>query len=832
MKEEWDSSTKGHVYRSLGIKYFNLSDFKKALEYHQQELKIVQDAGDKAGQGLAFAYIARAFFHLCDIKMAILYQEKRVGIAEEVGDRVGQGRAYANLGKAYHSLGDFKTAVEYFQKRLSIAEELEDRAVQAGAYANLGIAYHSLGEFTKAIKYHQLDLSISEEIGDKVGRGRAYTNLGVAYSSLGDFKTALEYHQQDLSVAKETGDKAGKGRAYGNIGIAYRSLGDFKTALKNHQQEVKIAEELGDKAVLGGTYANLGNAYRSLKKFQEAKEYYQRHHNIAEDIGDKAGQGGACANLGLVNRDLGKFQEALEYHQLELRICKEVGDKVGQGRAFTNLGCVCHNLRDFNKALEYHELALKMSKEFEALTGQALAHFNLGRVYHSLGDLSKAEYFFQLSVTFCEETRDRLHSEDDWKISIRDYYKDAYTALWTVQLQQNKIVEALHTAEQGRGQALIDLMESRYDLTLGQFGTSKELEARSDVTGNTSSQTLFLAGGRRAINIWVLENENAFHFVQEKINEESLQPLIDEVYQNIVDEKGSTSSDSDRDVLKILYNVVINPVADLIHSNEVIIVPDGLLFLVPFAALKDQNSKHLSETYRIRLIPSLTSLKMLSKCPEWHHCTAGALLVGDPWVANIRFRGDKVKQLPSAKEEIEMIGEILKIDALTGKEATKGEVLSRMNSVALVHIAAHGCPETGEIVLSSNTTGLSKKEGDFLLTMKDVLDVNLRAQLVVLSCCYSGQGEVKAEGVVGIARAFLGSGARSVVVSLWKIDDRATLEFMKHFYEHLMEGESASKSLNQAMKCMRKSDNFNGVKFWAPFVLIGDDVTLNFGQTR
>ena len=182
---------------------------------------------------------------------------------------------------------------------------------------------------------------------------------------------------------------------------------------------------------------------------------------------------------------------------------------------------------------------------------------------------------------------------------------------------------------------------------------------------------------------------------------------------------------------------------------------------------------------------------------------------------------------------METIGKILKIDPLTGKDATKAEVLSRLNSVALIHIAAHGCAETGEIILSpSPTRSKRSKEDDFLLTMTDVLNAKLRARLVVLSCCHSGRGKIKAEGVVGIARALLGAGAHSVLASLWAISDGATLEFMRKFYEHLVKGESASTSLNQAMKVMRKSDNFSDTKYWAPFVLIGDDVTLSFEQTR
>ena len=138
--------------------------------------------------------------------------------------------------------------------------------------------------------------------------------------------------------------------------------------------------------------------------------------------------------------------------------------------------------------------------------------------------------------------------------------------------------------------------------------------------------------------------------------------------------------------------------------------------------------------------------------------------------------------------------------------------------------------ETGEILLAPNPTASPKpKEKDYILTMADVLQAKLRARLVVLRCCQSARGEIKAEGVVGIARAFLGAGARSVLVSLWALEDEATLEFMKRFYQYLTEGQSTSEALNRTMNFMMESDKFNKVKHWAPFVLIGDDVKLEFG---
>ena len=207
----------------------------------------------------------------------------------------------------------------------------------------------------------------------------------------------------------------------------------------------------------------------------------------------------------------------------------------------------------------------------------------------------------------------------------------------------------------------------------------------------------------------------------------------------------------------------------------------------------------------------------------WSVILVGLSMRQDPWVQDV----NKLPPLPFAREEVEMIGRSLGSTPLIGRQATKDEVLQRIGSIALVHITAHGNKETGEIALAPNSG-----ETDFSMTMKDELRAQTRARLVVHSCCHSAHGKIKAEGVVGIARAFLGAGARSVLVSLWAIDDKATLEFMKNFYQHLVEGKSASKALNQAMNCMRESEEFSDVKHWAPFVLIGDDLTLEFGGSE
>jgi len=286
--------------------------------------------------------------------------------------------------------------------------------------------------------------------------------------------------------------------------------------------------------------------------------------------------------------------------------------------------------------------------------------------------------------------------------------------------------------------------------------------------------------------------------------------------------------------LRLLYDTVIGPIADLICSDELLIVPDGPLSMAPYAASLDHDSRYLSEYVRIRIIPSLRCLKTITDCPEDYHNKGGALLIGDTCIEEVTSQLNRTtySQLPGARKEVEAIGEILKTLPLIGSQATKDEVLKRIGSVALIHVAAHTEMDTGDIILAPKTTQSSATptEEDYILKAEELRAIKLCARLVVLSCCHSGRGEVSSEGVVGIVRAFLGAGARSVLLSAWRVDADATIELMRSFYQHLADGDSASVALNHAMTCLRESDKFGMAKYWASFAQFGDDVTIDLEE--
>ena len=799
--------------------------FNTKIDFLERVLKVAKRVGHKAGEGYAYNDLGMAYQSLGDFTTAIDYHECHLKIAKEVGDKVGEGICYGNLGFAYQSLGDFKAAIDYHGQHLKIAKEVGDKAEEGSAYGSLGCAYHRLGDFKTAIDYHERDLKITKELGDKANEGKTYGNLGNAYQRLGDFKKAIECYKRSLKTAKEVGDKAAEGNAYGNLGNAYGNLGDLKTAIDYHERHLKIAKELGDKAGEGKAYGSIGKNHLKLNNFETANDYIKRCHNINKDVGDKVVEGTCYGYLGNVYQGQGDFKTAIDYHKQHLDIAKDVGD---------------------NAAI-------------------AMSFFQLGRSFELDRSLPKALDCFYSSVKMFNIVRHDLKGKDEWKINYRNMYEIAYASLWRLLLQQGEVEKALIAADQGRAQALNDLMELNYGFQTTHCQVTLE-ESTCHSFNVPRSVTIFIAIDEQDIVFWIVQEGKHVILRKKEVSHDSslklnnfLESSIATAFQEIGVRAGVKCEDRSLDklrdeqmpnesspqtplkpvpcqmnALRTLYDLIMDPIADLVQGDELIFVPEGPLCLAPFAAFVDSKSSYFCDICRLRVIPSLTSLKLITDSPDGYHSKAGMLLVGDPWVQEVVIPGKILEQLPCARDEVQMIGRIFNTKPLIGREATKSEVLRRLPSVALIHIAAHGRMETGEIALAPNTTRKSQipADEDFLLTMKDVTSAQIRARLVVLSCCHSGRGEIKAEGVVGIARAFLGAGARAVLVSLWAIDDDATLEFMESFYSHLVKGISASESLNKAMKHMRDSDEFNEVKHWAPFVLIGDDVTIELGGSE
>ena len=854
-------------YGNLGAVFKSLGQCDKAKEYHQKALVITTEIGDIQGEASCYGSLGTVFLSLGQYDKAKEYLQKALVIKTEIGDRQGEASCYGNLGTVFYSLGQYDKANEYHQKALVIATEIGDREEEATNYGNLGTVFYSLGQYDKAKEYLQKALVITTEIGDKKEEASCYGTLGTVFCSLGQYDKAKEYLQKALVITTEIGDRRGEASCYGNLGTMFEWLGQYDKAKEYHQKALVIRTEIGDRQGEASCYGNLGTVFYSLGQYDKAKEYHQKALVIRTEISDREGEATSYGNLGTVFQSLGQYDKAKQYLQKGLVITTEIGNKNGEAAHLTKLGGVSRTVGDYEASEVCLEKALFISRdigagrrEFEVLKQYAILYLLQNKIKDSLSCL-------HLCIEKYEELRYFLGANDEFKTSLLEHSGIfPYKLLCTLLCDTGNARDALYVEELGRARGLSDLMAEKYSVETHIFANPQSWFGIENILRKQNNCTcLYISYFQKRLHLWILKTSGVLHHRRISVEENlvqaglpkdlSLSQFFDDNFRglgilptkdcedrslNTINvqplspaQKSSArlrlvEEDEDKEVissLSLCYKIFIAPVYDLLEGPEVIIVPDRSLYKVPFAAMSEkEGAKYLSETHKIRVIPSLTTLKIIQDSPEGYHSNTGALIIGNPKV-------NWLPSLPFARKEAEMVGRLMRVPPLLEEKATKQAVLERIGSVSLIHFAAHGNAQRGEIALSPvpipNSQNAILPREAYMLTMADVSRVKVRAKLVVLSCCHSGRGEITAEGVIGIARAFLGSGARSVLVALWAIPDLATEQLMNRFYKHLVEGESASESLHRTMKWMRKNCS-RKMSDWASFTLIGDDVRLEF----
>ena len=853
-------------YSNLGGVLDSLGEYKTAKEYYKKGLAICMEIGDRQREGVIHCNFGNVSYLLGEYKKAKEYFEKALAICMEIGDRQGEGANYSNLGGVFDSLGEYETAKEYYKKALAISMEIGDRKGEGVVYCNFGNVLYSLGEYKKAKEYFEKALAIRMEIGDRQGEGVDNGNLGKVFYSLGEYKKAKEYLEKALDISMEIGDRQGEGANYGYLGSVFYSIGEYKKAKEYHEKSLTISMEIGGRKGEGVAYADLGTAFLSLGKYKKAKEYYEKQLAITIEIGERNGEGAGYDNIGSVFYSLGDYQKAKEYHEKALSIRMEIGDRVGETICYHKLGNVYRSLGKYDVAEEYLEKARSISSDVGDTMNEFQILCSFSWLKLSQSKLEDAYSYLCEGIEKYEKLRNSLKGNDQFQISLLEAHGTfPYKMLCRMLCATSNSRDALYVEELGRARVLADSMAGKFSLE-NHISVNPEswFGIENIVNKESKCAFLYISYYDRDVFLWLLKTNGGIFFRNATVDENTLRAELivdlDGVFQksfcsfgvlpkricedrslsetmsiSLHDEseaplRGEETQNTEKN-LQLCSTLLIAPVADVLTEPEIIIVPDRSLHRVPFAALRDQpGGEYLSETFRLRFVPSLSTLKLIQDSPADYHSQTGALVVGDPKVGEVLYKGSRldITPLPCARKEAEMVGRLLGVKPLLGEHATKEAVLQAINSVSLIHFAAHGNAERGEICLSPNRATINiPQEEDYLLTMSDISQVQLRSKLVVLSCCHSGRGEIKQEGVIGIARAFLGSGARSVLVALWAIEDKATEQLMSRFYEHLVSGESASESLHQAMKWLR-SNGFPKVCQWAPFMLIGDNVTFDF----
>ena len=853
----------GSVFKSLGLQV-------EAKEYLEKALAFNNEIGNRNGQAKCYEHIGTMFMSFGEYIKAKVNLETALAIATEIGDRAGEARCYAQLGDVFTSLSENVKAKEYTERALAIRIEISDRKGVALCYKKLGMLLWWLGDYDKAKEYVERALAITARLGDRAGEASYYALLGNLFTSLGENVKAKEYTERALAIRIEISDRKGVALCYKKLGMLLWWLGDYDKAKEYVERALAITTKLGDRAGEASCYARLGDLFTSLGENFKAKEYTDRALAIRIEICDRWGVAECYGILGNIFSSLGEYFEAKEYFRNALLISIEIGDRDGEAKSYRNLGHL-FTMLDHQIAEVCFEKALYLSSTIEVRYLELQVLFGYSILFLQQNKLKEALWYLHQSIYKFEEQRNLLGINDQLKISFLEARgASPYKLLsWLLCVTRNPH-HALYVEELGRARGLSDLMAEKYSVETHISANPQSWSGIGDILKKENNSTcLYISFFANVVQLWIMKSSGVIYFKtipvkeyfvlaglakklslddilvnsfrsfgclpMEECEDRSLQ--VGEPQPISLEQRSSKASrlveedNNEEEISSIFlcYKIFIAPIYHLLEDPEVIIVPHSSLYKVPFAALKEKDgAEYFSESHRIRIVPSLTTLKLIQDSPVDYHSNSGALIVGNPKVGWL-------SPLPWARIEAEMVGRLVGTAPLVGERATKQAVLEQITSVSLIHFAAHGDAERGEIALSPNQTPdnpniIPPKEA-YMLTMGDVSRVKVRAKLVVLSCCHSANGQIRAEGVIGIARAFLASGARSVLAALWAIPDSATEKLMRRFYEHLVGGESASESLHQAMKWMR-NNGFTMESDWASFMLIGDDVKLEFGKQR
>ncbi|NER46477.1 MAG: CHAT domain-containing protein [Symploca sp. SIO1A3] len=777
---------------------------------------------------------------------AIAYFKRALEIYREIGDRTSEAWLLHKIGSTYNFARNINEGIKYLEEALELAREISDTSREVFVLNGLGNSYMLGGPVEKSLPYYRESLLLAREIGHESGEAKALGSLGVYYRVTGKYNKALDYLEEARSLLEKLGDQAGVQIAYGQLGLTYRKLGQLEEAKKALEEQLKIAEELdnlgGQRAALG----NLGLIYFDLEQYDKASEYHNQQLTLAESLGDQDTKASALANLGMVSEAKGDYEQALNLYrqseEIRLSLGQDTGYLAGQ------FGLLYRSMRKHRKALPYLRRYVEATRNNNDRYTHGVALANLAVTLYELRRYKEAEENAIEAIKVRESLSENLKDRD--KISINDSFSKTYGLLQLILVKLGQEEIALETAERGRARALVEILLTRLNQ---QQESPPELifpdleEIKKIAKEQNATLVEYSLVPDEQLYIWVISPDGKINFRSvDPPKDTSLQELV-RVNRKQIGVRGRSSSNSTSQGnisathLQQLYQLLIEPIAEFLPQNEeerIIFIPHQELFLVPFPALLDANEIYLIEKHTILTAPSIQALSLTSKQKRGvsSNLPRGeeVLVVGNPLLPQQRIgeNSEALKPLPGAEQEAINIAAMLNTTPLIGAQATEPAIVRKMTNAKVIHLATHGLLDDingvgspGAIVLAS--TG----NDDGFLTSSEIMEkfgqasaTPLQAELVVLSGCDTGSGDIKGEGVIGLSRSLIAAGIPTIVVSLWQVPDDDTNLLMREFYTNLYERKlDKAQAMRQAMLTMLNDDggNFDPIA-WAAFTVIGE----------
>jgi CHAT domain-containing protein/uncharacterized protein HemY len=794
--------------------------------------------------------------------------------AQTVAEREQEAARLIDLGKEQYERSHFAEALQSYEQALVIYQAIDDTTQVGNALNYLATVYVDVGEYTRAQELYERSLKIFQQLNSPLGIGNSFKGLGLVYRSLGEYALAQQYYERALIIFREIGEKKVEGTTLTGLGNLFLALGQYTHAQQYYEESLRVHQEIDSPRGEGYALNNLGVVYDNLQQYERAQNFYKNSLFIFQEIGDRAGQSITLNNLGALYNNIQEYLEAQYYYKRSLAIAQEIGDRAGQGIALNNLGLIYQKLKNYEMAQQIYEESLLIFQQIRYKIGAINALHNLGLLFDKLQNYRQAERYLYESMQLIESLRPSL--TDEQKISLGEKHIKTYELLQKVLVAQNHHEAALEIAERGRARAFLELLaqqvtttqDREFTVTPANLAQIKQIAAQQNATIVQYSRIYdeFIIDGSNKwhesdIYIWVIKPSGEITFRQSDLKHlwrtenTSLSKLIAETrcFDNYLCRRhltvaqtrnGATEVTSNSNVdfnreaaqqqaIRIpqpqqrewhkLHQLLIEPIADLLPTNpteRVIFVPHASLFLVPFPALPDANGTYLIEKHTILTTPSIQVLDLTRQQKLNRPGNDGNLLiVGNPAMPSMGQPPQQLSPLPGAEKEAQDIAQLLNVTPLIGSQATKAAVVEKMLSSRIIHLATHGSfdPNRG---IGSWLALTPTNSDDGFLTAEEIFELELNAELVVLSACDTGRGRITGDGVIGLSRSFISAGVPSVLVSLWKVDDAATAYLMREFYENWLDGSDKAQALRQAM--LTTMQQYPAPENWAAFTLIGE----------
>jgi CHAT domain-containing protein/uncharacterized protein HemY len=862
-----DNYRRALTFLSIGMAYFSLNEFRNARPYFEDTLKLSVALRNKRLEASTETYMGGTLEILGDVATALEHQQQALKLAREIGARVSEANALSNIGKIYNDLADWQKALEYYHQALPIFKTLNLAQNQAITLNNIGIAYGQSGELQKALDYLQQSLPLLRSVKNKNSEAYTLLNIGRIYRRLGEYEKALDFYNQAQAIQKETGNRSQAGETLDEIAVTYSAEGQYEKALDYHRQSFEIQRATGNLRREALVQINLGETYSALKQPGKAFEQFSAALAVFRNIGDLASAASALEGIARIEQQQNNVKGARKLIEESLTLRETVRARSGSLELRASYRASVERAYEFYIDVLMQQHAMFPDQGFDA---EALKASERARARSLLEQLSEARIDIRQGVdsSLLEKERDltqvlNAKAQREMQLKARRGSNEEIAAL-------QREISTLEDEYQ-QVQAAIRKSSPQYSaLTQPQPLDLKGIQQQLDA----DTVLLQYALGEERSYVWAVTQNGLHAFVLPKRAE--VEDVAREVYESLVARSVvkslETSSQRRRRIAEAdanfqqvamrLSRLVLAPAVAQINRRRLVVVADGALQYVPFAALTVTPGRYrpLVLDHELVSLPSASAFAVQRQNLQHRPLAPKSVaVVADPVfsMSDARFKTGaqaqattatsatriiehlqgtakgqlSIPRLPFTRWEADQIlavapsGSSFKaLDFNANRSIATGGELSKYR---YVHFATHGYLDTSRANLSAIVLSLFDEQGkpqDGFLRTHDIYNLKLPAELVVLSACETGLGkDVTGEGLEGLTRGFMYAGARRVIVSLWNVNDKATATLMQRLYVGMLRsGKTPAEALRAAQIEMLRTRQWQSPYFWAPFVMQGE----------